>query len=135
MLQLTSSPLSLDGAMYFFSNTTALDITDAVSGATQTAEYEDAIIWMSAGSCLGLSVAIPDSGMASLYALSSGAVAWDGVDGVDECAGDEATLLIGAGSVNEHAPPQRAGCAPRSGCPRSAAASSRQPSRSTTRRA
>jgi hypothetical protein len=48
-------------------------------------------------------VVIPDSGMASLYALSSGSVAWDGVDGVDACAGDAATVLIGAGNVNEHA--------------------------------
>lgn len=99
----SSNPLSLEGAMYFFSNTTALGITDAVSGTSNTAEYEDAIVWMSSGSCLGLSVAIPDSGMASLYALSSGAVAWDGVDSPDKCTGDEATVLIGAGSVNEHA--------------------------------
>lgn len=37
--------------MYLLSNTTALGIIDVVSGTNQTAEYEDAIVWMRLVSC------------------------------------------------------------------------------------
>ena len=57
---------------------------------------------MSSNACTSVSLEIPPSGTASLYALSSGTVEWEGAGGADGCAGTAATILIGAGSVSEH---------------------------------
>lgn len=93
------STLYLDGEVAFFHNATRVSLFDAVSGAEAVSGYENATAWASAGACLGLALTLPATGNASIYAVSSGDIAWGGVEGAAStaaCGAVPATLLVGA---------------------------------------
>jgi hypothetical protein len=91
-----ASPLVLaEGPIYFFHNSTNLTMTDP-SGMTYTALKTDAVVWLSKGACVELSVSLSDAGEASLVAVTSGKVQWRPSASTSASCGTT-TVLVGAG--------------------------------------